>query len=266
MNRRTLISIGFALPLVIGMAALALTIAQPAHTAGTLLYPDLRMAQIPDATINNTGTQLQLRFSATIVNVGSGPMELFATRPDAASGFDVSQRVYDGAGDSALQPVGGADLVWGGDGHSHWHIRDLENYELDRLDNGSKVGTGEKSGFCFFDTTQFRLTLPGAPSAQVYTPGSVCGQNDQAATSLRMGISVGWGDRYGSSLPDQYIDVTDLNSGNYRLIATADAGNQFAESNETNNTTWVDLKLTLNHKGKGSGGNKVNVIGYGPTP
>ena len=81
-----------------------------------------------------------------------------------------------------------------------------------------------------------------------------------------MGISVGWGDRYGSGLPDQYIDVTDLNSGNYRLIATADAGNRFAESNETNNTTWVDLKLTLNHKGKGSGGNKVNVIGYGPTP
>ena len=266
MNRRTLISIGFALPLVIVMAVLALTIAQPAHTAGTLLYPDLRMAQISDAAINNTGTQLQLRFSATIVNVGSAPMELFATRPDVASGFDVSQRVYDGAGDSVLQPTGGADLVWGGDGHSHWHIRDLENYELDRLDNGSKVGTGEKSGFCFFDTTQFRLTLPGAPSAQVYTPGSVCGQNDQAATSLRMGISVGWGDRYGSSLPDQYIDVTDLNSGNYRLIATADAGNRFAESNETNNTTWVDLKLTLNHKGKGSGGNKVNVIGYGPTP
>ena len=48
--------------------------------------------------------------------------------------------------------------------------------------------------------------------------------------------------------------------------ATADAGNLFAESDETNNTTWVDLKLTLNHKGKGNGGNRVSVIGYGPTP
>ena len=266
MNRRTLISIGFALPLVIGIAALALAIAQPAHTAGPLVYPDLRMAQIPDVTISNTGSQLQLRFSATIVNVGSGPMELFGSRPDAASGFDVSQRVYDTGGGSTLLPVGGASLVWGGDGHSHWHIRDLENYELDRLDNGSKVGTGEKSGFCFFDTTAFRLSLPGAPANQVYTPGTVCGANDQSATSLKMGISVGWGDRYGTNLPDQYIDVTDLNSGNYRLVATADAGNQFAESDETNNTTWVDLKLTLNHKGKGNGGNKVSVIAYGPTP
>ena len=141
MNRRTLISIGFALPLVIGMAALALAIAQPAHTAGPLLYPDLRMAQISDAAINNTGTQLQLRFSATIVNVGTGPIELLASRSDAAAGFDV-RSVPDSGGDSVLQPTGGAQLVWGGDGHSHWHIRDLENDELDRLDNGSKVGTG----------------------------------------------------------------------------------------------------------------------------
>ena len=155
MNRRTLISIGFALPFVIGIAALSLAIAQPAHTAGPLVYPDLRMAQIPDVTINNTGSQLQLRFSATIVNVGSGPMELFASRSDAASGFAVSQRVYDTGGGSTLLPVGGATLVSGsGIDHSHWHIRDLENYELDRLDNGSKVGTGEKSGFCFFDTTR----------------------------------------------------------------------------------------------------------------
>ena len=79
-----------------------------------------------------------------------------------------------------------------------------------------------------------------------------------------MGISVGWGDRYGSSLRDQYIDVTDLTSGNYRLYATADLAEQFTEASETNNTTWVDLKLSLSTKGKG--GSKVRVIGYGPTP
>ena len=79
-----------------------------------------------------------------------------------------------------------------------------------------------------------------------------------------MGISVGWGDRYGSSLRDQYIDVTDLTSGNYRLYATADLAEQFTEASETNNATWVDLKLSLSTKGKG--GSKVRVIGYGPTP
>jgi subtilase family serine protease len=37
--------------------------------------------------------------------------------------------------------------------------------------------------------------------------------------------------------PDQYIDITGLKSGRYRLQATADASNWFTESNESNNTT-----------------------------
>ena len=179
MNRRTLISIGFALPLVIGMAALALAIAQPAHTAGPLLYPDLAWPRSRTLPSTTPARSCSCAFSATIVNVGTGPIEFPRVKVQRGGpGFDV-RSVPDSGGDSVLQPTGGAQLVWGGDGHSHWHIRDLENDELDRLDNGSKVGTGEKSGFCFFDTTQFRLTLPGAPSAQVYTPGSVSARTIQ---------------------------------------------------------------------------------------
>jgi len=33
-------------------------------------------------------------------------------------------------------------MYFAGDGHTHWHVRDLETYELIRSDNGSKVGTG----------------------------------------------------------------------------------------------------------------------------
>jgi hypothetical protein len=262
MNRRTLISIGFALSLAIGVVSASLVLAQPAPTA-SLDYPDLAMARLADVNVVNANGQLQLRFSATIVNIGQGPFELSATRSDAASPFAVVQKVY-GSGGPASFPIPGADLVWGGDGHGHWHVRDLETYELDRLDNGAKVGTGMKGGFCFFDTTAFNTSLPGAPASAVYVPGTVCGQNDQNASTVRMGISVGWGDRYGSSLRDQYIDVTNLTSGNYRLKATADLAGQFTEASEANNTTWVDLKLQINDKGKG--GSKARVIGYGPTP
>lgn len=263
MARRKLITIGFALPLVIGVAAVALALAQPARTADNLAYPDLAMARLSDIDIVNANGQLQLRFSATIVNVGQGALELNATRPDAASPFSVVQKVYGSSGSSTFS-IPGASLIWGGDGHSHWHVRDLETYDLERSDNGVKVGTGMKGGFCFFDTTTFNTGLPGAPAAAVYAPGTVCGQNDQNVSSLRMGISVGWGDRYGSTLRDQYIDVTNLTSGNYRLNATADLAGQFFESNETNNATWVDLKLQISDKGKGS--SKVRVVGYGPTP
>jgi hypothetical protein len=263
MNRRTTITFGFALPLLIGVAALALAAAKPARPADNPAYPDLAMARLADIDIVNASGQLQLRFSATIVNVGQGPFELNATRPDATSGFSIVQKVY-GTGGSTSIPIPGADLVWGGDGHAHWHVRNLERYELDRLDNGSKVGTGMKGGFCFFDSAVFNRSLTGAPPAAVYVPGTVCGQNDQSALTVRMGISVGYGDRYPYNLPDQFIDVTNLTSGNYRLYATADQNGLFTETNEGNNQTWVDLKLQISDKGKGS--SKARVIGYGPTP
>ena len=47
---------------------------------------------------------------------------------------------------------------------------------------------------------------------------------------------------------------------------TADEVHRFSEVNESNNTTWVDLKLTLNTGKKGKGGNRVSIVGYGPLP
>jgi hypothetical protein len=73
---------------------------------------------------------------------------------------------------------------------------------------------------------------------------------------VTMGLSVGWGDVYAWSLPDQYVDITGLTSGHYRLATTADAPNWFVESNNSNNPTWVDLQL------EGSG--RIRVIRYGP--
>jgi hypothetical protein len=64
--------------------------------------------------------------------------------------------------------------------------------------------------------------------------------------SVTMGLSVGWGDKYGWSLPDQYIDTTGLPNGNYRLWATADQADFFQESNNANNSTWVDLRMDAN--------------------
>jgi hypothetical protein len=59
-----------------------------------------------------------------------------------------------------------------------------------------------------------------------------------------MGLSVGWGDRYPATLPDQYVDVTGLPDGKYRLRATADESDWFKETDDKNNRTWVDLTLT----------------------
>ena len=44
--------------------------------------------------------------------------------------------------------------------------------------------------------------------------------------------------------PDQGLPIIGLGDGIYRLTATADPDRWFRETNERNNTTWVELRLT----------------------
>jgi Lysyl oxidase len=236
--------------LLLGLAVLA-----PASAAAIDILPDLGMHKLAKLSIENTtnGRRL-LRFTAIIVNVGAGPFETHGQRPDTTNpDMSVTQRIYDDTGGFRDVPTT-AVMYYAGDAHNHWHLRDLERYELVRLDNGVKVGTGVKRGFCFWDGVQFNLTLPDSPQSPVYTHSNSCALDQPQAFEATNGLSIGWGDRYPYKLPDQYVDITGLGAGKYRLLATADADNWFLEENETNNTTWVDIQLT------GSG---LTILGYG---
>lgn len=247
MSKRTFAA---AVALIAATAAVLISQSPAATAAGGL--PDLGMARLTDLTITTTaGGQQQLRFSSTIVNVGGAPFQLVASRPDTSSSFTVAQRLP--TGDT---PVA-ATMVFAGDGHAHWHVKDLETYVVESLDTGTTVGYGAKGGFCFMDTTAYRLSLPGAPQQPVHTQAG-CG--DGTATSLSMGLSVGWGDRYGWTLSDQYVEITGIAIGKYRLRATADALGLFTETSRTNNQTWVDFSVTARR-----GSLLVKVLGYGPT-
>lgn len=216
--------------------------------------PDLGMARLSDISTRSTNGHRLLRFSTTIVNVGAGAFELHGNRPSSSEPeMAVSQRIFDDAGgwrDVSTPAV----MIYSGDGHDHWHVRDLQRMELFSL-NDENVGTGAKRGFCFWDNVEYRLWLAGAPQSDVYAE-SGCG--DPPSLKVAMGLSVGWGDIYPYWLPDQNIDITGFSSGRYRLVVTADPAGWFAEANESNNVTWVDLELSRN-------GRKVRVIAYGPT-
>jgi Lysyl oxidase len=226
----------------------------PAAASAADRLPDLGMARLSDIkTDSGAGGSRLLRYTTTIVNVGTGPFEVRAQRALTSDmEMTVGQRIYNDLGGWRDVPTT-ATAHFGGDGHLHWHLRDLEHSELTRLDNGVKVGTSTKHGFCFWDLVKYRLALPGAPGSAVYDRAG-CGGPSSLAVS--MGLSVGWGDAYPSSLPDQNIDITGLGPGRYQLSVTADAGGWFAESNEFNNFTWVDLQI----KSKG----QPRVLGYGP--
>ncbi len=240
--------------------ALLLLVVMQAHSrpaeavdSDNLLLPDLGMAKLRGFQIQKTadGRKL-LRFSSIVVNVGAGPFEAHGQRPDTSvATMTTTQRIFDGAGLYLDRPTD-AIMYYSGDGHNHWHVQDLEDFELIRLDNGKLVGTGAKHGFCFYDNYRFGSTQDPFYTRQTSPPA--CGRYS-SELEVTMGLSRGWGDAYYRTLPDQYIDVTGLTSGRYRLWATADADNWFSETNNSNNFTWVNIQIS---------GDSVRELKYGP--
>jgi hypothetical protein len=215
---------------------------------------DLGLDRLSEIQIEISNGRTLLRFTSVIVNVGQGPFEVRGQRASTTdASMSMTQRIYDAVGGWRDVPKS-AVMQYSGDGHDHWHVRALETSELFTPD-GSALVRGHKQGFCFWDNAEHRLDLPGAPVLPVYRRAG-CG--DHTALTVAMGLSIGWGDAYAFTLGDQYVDITGVADGPYRLVVTADPVNWFRESNETNNLTWVDLELR-------NGGHEVNVLAYGPS-
>jgi hypothetical protein len=223
------------------------------------LLPDLTMPALTDiygAARVGTGKP-QIFFTASIANIGRGPFILHGVRASRRAAWKVSQafRERDGGLSELATP---ATLVWGGHGHNHWHVRLGASYALYRRGAAKPVRRYAKVGYCFFDQTPFRPSLPRAPRVPVF-PADTC--NGRERLQVGMGISTGWSDPYSWTLPDQRIDISGLPDGRYRLVAVADPQNWFRESNERDNATWVDLRLRTSVSPP-----TVEVVGVGPHP
>lgn len=237
---------GLAAILVIG-ALLAIPAASPAQAASDRL-PDLRMAKMRDFRITTTSSGRRLlRFSATMTNLGAGPLIVRSTRTSTSSPWRVQQIIRRADG-SIRSFTTAATMTYGGDGHDHWHVARMVDADLW---SATRRASGSKIGFCFFDTTAINLSLARAPRAPVYRESGCARRSGIAST---MGISVGWGDKYQWSLAYQWVDITGLPNGDYRLRAIVDARNLFAESSNTNNCTYTRLRIS---------GSRVTVLGDG---
>ena len=206
------------------------------------LLPDLIMAPIEDVNPGYSAGAPLLRFAATIANVGAGDFQVAARRASPWSDdWAVSQRVQE-AGGGFTERLTPADLVFGGDEHNHWHVEGLEAHRLERADTGEVVGQVLKQGFCAYDTDSYRPDLPRAPQAAYY-PESGCG--GMFAIGLRLGVSIGWADKYQWDFLEQKIDLTGLPPGRYRIVQVADPFDWFEELDETNNETWVEIDFEM---------------------
>ncbi len=176
---------------------------------------------------------IKLIFNTTSWNSGDGRLELIAAAGDPVSGKQkVYQRVY--FSDGSHQDFLAGEFQYHPE-HGHFHFENYAVYTLQPVNApGGSQRTGNKTTFCIIDTTKVDVHLPGAPKRPVYV---TCGPNVQ-------GMSVGWGDTYGSNLPGQEIDFTGNPDGDYRLDIEVDPRRLLLETNDVDNISCVLLRIS----------------------
>jgi len=230
------------------VAMLALAISPSAALADHPLEPDLVTLKLhqEDLLVSADETKTLLKLSNRVGNQGAGPLEI---RPGASStncdgdddpendlpGF---QRVYEhewvpgGNNSFSETPIGCMRFH---PPHNHWHVMSIARYSLYDEATGS-LTEGNKVGFCLLDSGG----IDGGNGGFYNANG--CGNSTTLPTLT--GISPGFFDLYSFATPGQRINVTGLESGRYCLRSSADPDNNLFESDDSNNS--VDLQIRLN--------------------
>jgi Lysyl oxidase len=240
-TRERTVSLGIAIALVLLLTAFVVQALRPGPVmAASDQLPNLRMLPLDDWRIQNVNGRRLLRFTTIMANAGPGHFEVRGRRPDTATKtMTIRQVIFDSAGGSRAVHTGAIGR-YAGDGHDHWHVQRIMTYELYKVDNPATVRGGAKAGFCFLDTTAWRLSLPHARQNPYYQE-SWCGTRQ--ALSNRIGISVGWGDRYPWDFAFQWIDITGLPSGRYVVRSTVDIGDWYRETKDYDNCKWARIRI-----------------------
>jgi hypothetical protein len=219
-----------------------LTALLPAERPGSPNARWVDTVEIPGRTL--------FRFDTVILNEGAGAFEVFRDPAGSTYQRTWSGGVPGGAGNSKAFPAGTSSgdrpIALGGPGqanalryspaigHEHFHSQRIAAYEL-RTTGGARVRPASKNaaGFCLYDS------WGDGTKATYYPPdGTSCARGEANYTGLlRMGISPGWGDLYASQVWDQWVDVTGVTPGRYRLVSVVDPDDLYEESDEGNNVS-----------------------------
>lgn len=152
------------------------------------------------------GLRRLLRFDTIIINMGQ--LHLTIGDPDAPEPPIVP-------GDFEFAPC-----------HDHHHFTGWSTYELRTL-GGALVAEGHKQAFCLLDTVRY-----------------VFGRPSQGYDCHFQGLSSGWGDEYDRSLDGQWVDVTGVPAGTYRLVVSINVAGKVAEANDVWPNT-AEVMVTL---------------------
>jgi hypothetical protein len=235
------------LAVVFALAAIAVMQASPVSAGARELPPDLRLAKLAEFRVQRSGGDRLLRFTTRILNRGAGPLEIRGQRAcsgQACPTMNAVQRIYRSDGSFVRHAQG--KLRYAGDGHNHWHVQRMQLYELLPLGPGGRPWPGArplrgaKVGFCFFDIYRWFPGDAGSPGARQYQE-SGCGT--RGSVNARVGLSVGWMDEYPWHFAYQWIDISGLPAGSFRVCVTADPLGRYIETSEANNQSWANVRI-----------------------
>ena len=248
----------------LALAGLGVIAGAPSAAAGTgvaagasaaALLPDVILRSITEIRIEKRVGVKLLRFASIIGNSGAGVVELKPDSPSRSAANDCDgdgdplddrqafQRIFrDANGDGVF--TRGVDTVFDKQlagcslfhvEHNHWHFEEFARYRLVKPKTGRVMAASEKVSFCVRDSIRFDATVPGSPGSLHY------GECTQDSVT---GLSIGWADYYGSTLPGQELDIRGLPDGRYCLRNEADPGGRLAESDEGNNGRSTSVRIT----------------------
>ncbi|MBI4084351.1 MAG: hypothetical protein HY431_00415 [Candidatus Levybacteria bacterium] len=215
------------------LSALALTLSIQPASAATKLFPDLKT--LPPANLKLDTHKIDgnrkhiLRLTNVVWNAGEGPLDIRSERT-SENRSKAFQRIFEDNGHFTERLAGEFTFHRA---HGHWHFEKFAKYELWRraeydnwIASGRTVGNaqfeGEKTTFCVIDGLLVQR-LPNTPSNSRYNN---CTQKE------KQGLSVGWGDVYVRSLPDQWVVIGNhrLPNGRYAIRSIADPVDLIKES------------------------------------
>jgi hypothetical protein len=141
----------------------------------------------------------------------------------------------DGEADLEIgSPMEFPELFEWGACHEHHHYKDFAFYRLLAADSDEVVATGHKQAFALIDSVSIEPD-PGPPKYPL--PDGT------------QGISEGWADVYGHYLDCQWVDITGVEPGDYRLEISINPFMTFEEIRYDDNLIVVDVTIGVEDDG-----------------
>ena len=234
-----------------------------------VMLPSFTQNQIQEYAWNDSLYPGQLRFAATIANIGYGPMEIKGSKQWYCDKLkvDSSEKCADGQNSRqvVLQRIyfkenntikyrdvpAGSMYLDDHPGHNHYHVDDWVVFRLVQiLKQGKKqvaITKGQKVSYCLFSSG---ICSSSDNVCKIYNqhfgeemPNYGLG-NYSSCNTEKQGITVGGYDTYGLMYEGQYLQLPKgLKSGEYLLEIEIDPDHKYIESNKKNNTFQMKVNI-----------------------